>query len=75
MISSSENLDTIQANLMEPPPEDLETPPPFLADTEALELEQVPLQLALLTMEVERHRKLLLQIIRLLTDGRRAGEQ
>lgn len=36
-----------------------ESPLPFLNNTEPLEVEALPLQVALLTMELERHRRML----------------
>ena len=42
-----------------PPPSNLPGLPPFLKETQAMELEAIPLQVALLTMEVAAQRQAL----------------
>lgn len=47
------------STLVSPPPSNLPATPPYLCNTEPLEPEAIPLQLALLTMEVRLQREAL----------------
>lgn len=47
--------------------------PSYLRDTDPLELEHIPLQVALLTMELAQHHQLLKQILKRLSEEKEDG--
>lgn len=56
-----------------PPPDDSDLPS-YLRDTDPLELEHIPLQVALLTMELAQHHQLLKQILKRLSESDAPGQ-